>query len=343
MKNRLFAVLLVLILGTTSVMAGGKQEASANDTSVTGGLSGTITLYTSETLTDVQLYARQFERLNPGTTVEIFRLGTTELTARLLAEMEAGETSADVIWFADMALFEDFAAKDQLLQIEPPEAANIPEQYVYFDGRAYETRLIYQVVMYNTNLVPEGVDSWQDLNDPQWRGRVGGASPLASGATVTQIATLADDDRFGWDYYRAFAANEPYISGGNGGIATRIATGELALGLTIDFMARAQIAQGAPVDYAYQSEGSLYVPTPIAVLASTDQAAVSEAFVNYLLSVPGQLQQASRGYLPVNRNVALPDGMTPADEITVLSTDWQFLRQNREEIITTFAEIFGIN
>jgi len=158
-RNSIIAALLVLVASLT--FASGMEEES------TEGVSGTITLYTSETLTDVQLYARQFERLNPGTTVEIFRLGTTELVARLLAEMEAGAPGADVIWFADMALFEDFAANGDLLQIDPPEAANIPEQYVYFDGMAYETRLIYQIVAYNTNLIPDGIDGWSDLIDPQ--------------------------------------------------------------------------------------------------------------------------------------------------------------------------------
>lgn len=335
--NRTLVMTILFAVGASLAFAGGAGEAS------TDGVGGTITLYTSETLTDVQLYARQFERLNPGTSVEIFRLGTTELVARLLAEMEAGAPGADVIWFADMALFEDFAANGDLIQIDPPEAVNIPEQYVYFDGMAYETRLIYQIVAYNTNLVPDGVAGWQDLVDPQWRGRVGSASPFSSGATLTQAATLANDTNFGWEFYRDLAANEAFVGGGNGGIATRVATGEFAVGLTIDFMARAQIAQGAPVGYVYQSEGSLYVPTPIGVMTATDNPELSEAFVNYLLSVPGQLQLAARGYLPVNRNVALPDGMTPADQIEVLTTDWQYLRENREEILNTYGEIFGIN
>ena len=336
-RNFFNMVLFVLVAGL-AFAGGGAEEAAPAD-----GPAGTITLYTSETLTDVQLYVNQFERLNPGTQVEVFRLGTTELVARLSAEMAAGSPSADVIWFADMALFEDFAASGDLLQIAPAEAVNIPERYVYFDGMAYEARLIYQVVAYNTNVVSDGVSGWADLIDPQWRGRVGSASPFTSGATLTQAATLSDDDRFGWEYYRALAANEAVVGGGNGGVANRIATGEFALGLTIDFMARAQMAQGAPVEYVYQDEGSLYVPTPIAALSTTDNPMLAEAFINYLLSVPGQLQLSSRGYLPVNRNVALPEGMTPADEIPILTTDWQFFRSNREDILTTYGEIFGIN
>ncbi len=336
-RNFFTLLVFVLVVGLTFAGGGAEEAASAD------GPAGTITLFTSETLTDVQLYVNQFERLNPGTQVEIFRLGTTELVARLSAEMEAGSPSADVIWFADMALFEDFAAAGDLLQIAPSEAANIPEQYVYFDGMAYEARLIYQVVAYNTNIVPDGASGWADLTDARWSGRVGSASPFTSGATLTQAATLSNDDRFGWEFYEALAANGAVVGGGNGGVANRIATGEFALGLTIDFMARAQMAQGAPVGYVYQEEGSLYVPTPVAALSTTDNPVLAEAFINYLLSVPGQLQLSARGYLPVNRNVALPEGMTPADEIAILTTDWQVFRSNREEILATYGEIFGIN
>src|SRR6056297_2123523 len=134
-RKEMKRALIGLLLGLSAVallFAGGGQEAES-----AGGMSGTITLYTSETSSDVEGYVRQFEKSNPGTTVEVFRLGTTELVARLMTELEAGETPADVIWFADMALFERLADDGELLEIDPPQAANIPGQYVYFEGMAY--------------------------------------------------------------------------------------------------------------------------------------------------------------------------------------------------------------
>lgn len=334
--RKIIAVIMA-VLALSSVFASGGKEASAD------GTSGSITLYTSETLTDVQSYVDQFELLNPGTKVDIFRLGTTELVARLMTELQAGETSADVVWFADMALFEQFAQDGRLLKIQPSEAANIPESFVYFDGMAYELRLIYQIIAYNTNLVSEGIDSWFDLTDERYKGKVGSASPFVSGATVTQVASVINDDQLGWDFYKKLAANNPVVSGGNGGIARGIASGEYAIGLTIDFMARAQQEQGSPVGYCYQKEGAIYVPTPVGVMSTTDNPELSTAFINYLMSVPGQLQLQANGYMPVNKNVALPEGIPSAADISVLETDWKNLAENRESILNEYARIFGID
>ena len=337
---RQLLVALIMVLAAGLAMASGSEEASSTEE---GELSGTLTLYTSETLTDVQEYVNQFEKLNPGVEVEVFRTGTTELTARLQTELQAGSTPADVVWFADMALFEDFNNDGVLAQIDPPAASNVPDQFVYFDGAAYEVRLIYQVIAYNTNMVDDEVTGWSDLVDSQYEGRVGSASPFYSGATLTQVASVSQDERLGWDYYRELAENDPVVGGGNGGVAQNIATGEFAIGLTIDFMARSQKEQGAPVDYVYQEEGALYVPTPIGVMESSDDKELGEAFINYLMTVPGQLQLQANGYMPVSSEVALPEGVPSPADISVLETDWQYLRNNRQELLDTYGEIFNVN
>ena len=335
--QRFFGLFVFAAVCTGVLFAAGTEEGEPD------AVGGTITLYTSETSSDVEGYVRQFELSNSGTTVEVFRLGTTELVARLLTELEAGATPADVVWFADMALFERLAADGDLLVVDPPEAANIPENYVYFGGMAYEARLIYQIIAYNTNVVQDPPTGWWDLTDQRYKGAVGSASPFVSGATVTQVATVSQDERLGWDFYETFAANDPVVTGGNGGIARGVASGEYAIGLTIDFMARSQIEQGAPVGYIYQQEGAVYVPTPIGVLASSDNPELATTFIDYLLSVEGQLQLQANGYMPVNTNIALPAGVPTAAEIPVLTTDWEYLAEHREALLDRYAELFGID
>lgn len=336
--RKLVLLTVIFMVSIAFAFGAGTGEEAGSDP-----MSGTITLYTSESLTDAQALVDRFEQLNPDATVEIFRLGTTELVARLLTELEAGETEADVVWFADMALFESFAEDELLLPIEPAEAANIPEGFVYFDGMAYEVRLIYQIIMYNTNLVDREITSWFDLADPEFRGMVGSASPFVSGATVTQVASVVQDPDLGWDLYEQMAENEAVITGGNGGIAQGIALGEYAIGLTIDFMARTQQEQGSPVEYIFQEEGAVYVPTPAGVMASTQNAELSTAFVNFLMSEPGQEILMDNGYMPVNVNMPLPEGVPSPADIPVLSTDWDFLAENRQMLLDRFAEIFGID
>ncbi len=313
----------------------GAQKAQAQ-------VEGSITLYTSETLTDVQDVANAFMKQFKKTKVEIYRSGTVEVTAKLQAEMQADSIRADVLWFADMAVFEDLGKKGLLLKVDLPEAKNIPQKFVYMDGMAYEARLIYQIIAYNTTRVKKPVYGWKDLLDPAYKGKVGSASALYSGATLTQVTTLSKDPSFGWDYYKKLAANDCKIVKGNGGVARNIATGEYYIGITIDFMARDLIEKGSPVAYVYQKDGAIYIPTPMGIISKSKNPELAKAFVNFVLGVEGQKVLVSHGYLPLNKNVPLPKGVPSPADIKILKTDWQYLEQNRDEIRNKWGEIMGV-
>jgi len=313
----------------------GAQNAQAQ-------VKGSITLYTSETLTDVQDIANAFMKQFKKTKVDIYRSGTVEVTAKLQAEMQADSIRADVIWFADMAMFEDLGKKGLLLKMDLPEAKNIPQKFVYMGGKAYEARLIYQIIAYNTNKVKKPVYGWKDLLDPAYKGKVGSASALYSGATLTQVTTLSKDPNFGWDYYKKLAANDCKIVKGNGGVARNIATGEYSIGITIDFMARDLIEKGSPVAYVYQKDGAIYIPTPIGIISKSKNPELAKAFINFVLGEEGQKILLSRGYLPLNKNVPLPKGVPSPADIKILKTDWQYLKGNRDEIRNKWGEIMGV-
>ena len=305
-------------------------------------LKGSVTLYTSETLTDVQELANAFMKQNKKTKVDIYRSGTVEVTAKLQAEMQADSIRADIIWFADMAMFEDIASKGLLLRAFIPEAKNIPPKFIYMGGKAYEARLIYQIIAYNTNKVKKPVSGWQDLLDPAYKGKVGSASAFYSGATLTQVTTLAKDPNFGWDYYKKLKANDCKIVKGNGAVARNIASGEYHIGITIDFMARDLIEKGSPVAYVYQEDGAIYIPTPIGIISKTKNKKVAEAFINFILGVEGQKILLKNGYVPLNKNLTLPDGFTSPADVKVLKTDFQYLKNSRDEIRNTWGEIMGV-
>ncbi len=313
----------------------GVPEASAQ-------VKGNITLYTSETLTDVQDLANAFMKQFSKTKVDIYRSGTVEVTAKLQAEMQADSIMADVLWFADMAMFEDLGAQGLLLKTYVPEARNIPDQFIYMDGMAYEARLIYQIVAYNTEKVKKPVSGWKDLLDPAYRGKVGSASALYSGATLTQVTTLAKHPNFGWDFYRKLAANDCKIVKGNGAVARNVATGEYFIGITIDFMARDLIEKGSPVAYVYQEDGAVYIPTPIGIISKTKNPELAKAFINFVLGEEGQKVLVSHGYLPLNKNIPLPQGVPSPADIKILKTDWQYLKNNRDEIRDRWGEIMGV-
>jgi iron(III) transport system substrate-binding protein len=330
-----FPVAAIIFLCLGCVLFGGYNQALAE-------LKGSITIYTSETLTDIQDLANAFMDKHKRAKVDIYRSGTVEVTAKLQAEIQADSIRADVVWFADMAMFEDLGQKGLLMKLDVPETKNIPPKFIYMNGMACEARLIYQIIAYNTDRVKKKVTGWKDLLDPAYAGKIGSASALYSGATLTQVTTLTKDPSFGWDFYRKLKANDCKIVKGNGAVARNIATGEYFMGITIDFMARDLIEKGSPVAYVYQDEGAVYIPTPIGVISNTKTPELAQAFVDFVLSVEGQKVLLKNGYLPLNKYVSPPEGVPSPADIKILKTDFQYLKNNRDEIRNRWGEIMGV-
>ncbi len=321
--------------------------------------SGTITLYTSESEAQVNEMVADFNRFYPDVTVEIFRAGSGEVLARLQAEMEAGAIGADLLWFADIDYFASLAEQDMLAQYIPAGTELVDDAYTYAGGLYHEVRLIFNVVAYNTELVETPPTSWNDLTDPAYKGRVGMASALVSGAAFNQFGTFVNDPAFGMEFYERLNANGVVVERGNGAVAEKIATGEFAIGQLVDFMARNAANQGSPVGYVYPVEGALLIPTPIGIFKSTDNLPAAQAFLDYLYSEDAQNLFAAQGYIPVLPGVAMPAGMPELAEADTMATpeadaapallpgviirtiDLEYVRANRDTLRTDFEALFG--
>ena len=102
------------------LFAVGEQETA------TGALGGTITLYTSVPQPIADKIQADFQSKFPDITLDVFRSGTSAVTAKIATEKEAGEIQADLVWVAEPSTYEDFKDQDLLLKFTPPEAGNLP-------------------------------------------------------------------------------------------------------------------------------------------------------------------------------------------------------------------------
>lgn len=304
--------------------------------------SGTVTLYTSESDDDVNLITGDFMRRTPGVQVKIFRAGSGPVIAKIQAEMQAGKIQADVIWFADIAFFQDLARKDLLASFAPPTGRRANAQFHYDGGRYHEVRLIFNVVAYNTNHVKFRPSSWWDLTLPRYKGRAGMPSPFVSGAAFSQVGTFAAMREFGWGYYRKLQENNAVILRSNGDVIQKLASGEISVAQVVDFFVRSLKAQGSPVDHIWPSEGAVLVPTPVAIIKGSSNEAAARAFVDYLYTPDAQRLFVQRSYIPVMPGIAMPPGTPDPADLKVIQTNLGFIEKNREEIKKTFTDIFGV-
>ncbi|HSB71163.1 MAG TPA: ABC transporter substrate-binding protein [Candidatus Methylomirabilis sp.] len=331
-----FRILVGRLAGLVAVLllAVGPGEVSAQ-------AKGAVTLYTSESLDKVNEMKLDFEKRNPGITLNIYRSGTQVVISKLQAEFQAGGVLADMIWMADIDYFEDLAKKDLLVVYNPAEGEKVAARFKYEGGRYHEVRLIFNTVALNTLRVKTRPTSWRDLIDPKVKGKVGMASPFYSGAAFSTLGTQINMAGFGWEYYRKLKDNGVVIEQSNGTVAKKLATGEFHLVSVVDFMVREAKASGSPVDHIWPTEGAILVPTPFGILKGAKNPEGARAFLRYLYSPEGQRLFVQQGYVPVLPGIDGPKDM-PAEKLEVILTDQAYIGKHREELKAKYRELFEL-
>jgi len=303
-------------------------------------VSGKLVLYTSQPDRDAQQTVSGFRAVHPGVEVEVFRSGTTEVMAKLAAEIAGGQPQPDVLLIADAVSMELLKADNRLERhdtklVEGLERAAYDPDMTYFGTKLITTGIIYNRA---AKLQPT---SWSDLVKPELKGQISMASPLYSGAAAIKLGAVTGRPDLGWAFVEGLKANEASAVRGNGAVLRAVATGEKAYGIIVDFMAYNAKAQGSPVEFVFPKEGVTAVTEPVAILKTAKNMPAAKAFVDYLLSDTGQKLALSQGYLPARASVGAPAWLPQGAKIDIMSFDMKRLMSTTEADKKRFADLFG--
>ena len=332
-----FVALGLVLTGCTAA-----EPAPAEDTArtVTQLDAATITVYTSEPQEKIDAIVAAYNEEQPNVTVEVFRAGTGDLTARIEAERTSGDVQADVLLAADSATFEAYASDDLLLAYTPADVESLNQDVVDPEGFYTGTRIIPTVIAYNTTAIDTPPSSWHDLTDSEYAGKITMPNPDVSGAAAYNAAVWMNTDDLGEAWLEDLAANKPVIADSNGPVSQAVAAGTQPVGIVVDYLVRELKAAGSPIDVAYPTEGVPYVSQPVGIFASTDAQEASESFVDFLVSEAGQTLAVEQSYLPVRSDVGTPDGAPSMDDITILSPDLDLIADTKTAAVARFNELF---
>jgi iron(III) transport system substrate-binding protein len=154
-----------------------------------------------------------------------------------------------------------------------------PKSYVASDGSWVALGARARVILINKEVISNESDwpaSVGELSDAKWKGKCGMAQPHY-GTTATHMTTLATvglKQHFksdGFESWLTQVKENAVILGGNKQVATAVATGELAWGLTDSDDAQIEIDAGAPVAIMYPDQGEgqagcLLIPGTVAII-----------------------------------------------------------------------------
>lgn len=300
MKRLVTALLAVLLLGCGDLFERGPGGAPA---------SGTLTIYST---TDTSIFApvvADFRRLHPRVAINYVELEAAPLYRRYLDETADGRPTADLLLSSAMDLQVKLVNDGFAAPHRSPNSALIPN-WAKWRNEAFGFTFEPAVMVFNSNLTagraiprsrPQLIRALAD--EPGfWRGRVGTYD--LSTSSVGYL--LASQDIRQSDDFAALAAL--LRQAGVVTVATsselldRIERGEIALGYNVlGSYAHARLAAGAQIEIVYPEDYTLAVTRTAVIPRNAPHPAAAQTFLNYLLSIRGQMALAHRSRLSAVR------------------------------------------
>lgn len=348
-----------LFAGTSLLIKSCTATSTSTSTPTEGGADG------GRSDLIVTTFAGSWEQLYRDVIVPAFQAaggGSANLVAMVSLEQVAQLTAAPQNPPFDVALIDEGpfnAASKELFVPVPVEMISnydqVAPQLLSPDGWAPTTGIQVVGLAYNPSEVSSPPTSWEDLYDPQYKGRVSmqGMQTTQGTSVMVQLAKLRGGSEA--DIEPAFEALEkelkPNLAGlaaNSGALATLFQQGEIVLAPHDLTNVMALKARGVDIEWVAPKEGAIAVrPSQQIVANTTADLAAAAAFINASLSLEVQTAMAQEPYnfLPVNRNVELTGllaekfGPTLDEALsTLVFLDWSQINPNRAEWIERFDE-----
>lgn len=327
-RSLVLPIVAVLILAGCG--DGGESPTSGEGSSTTGGASKVL-LYTSYSEPEVEAVLGAYRADHPDVKVEVFRAPTGQLNARIAAEQRSGGIRGDVLLLSDPLSMQQYAAQKLLRRWSPPELEAVPPEARSDSFWGVTTSDV--VVVNKPGL---DVTSWQSLTGPRFRKGVALPDPSFAGSAFGALGYFALEDGFGLDYYRALKANGAVQVPAPGDVITGVAEGRFVAGMTLDFLARAAVEQGSPVQISVPEPGAVRLYAPVAVFKSTRNATAAESFAGFLLTRPAQQALAELDRHPIRADVP-----ARAPAVKEVVPDWPAIFARQSELREEYRSIFG--
>jgi len=304
---------------------------------------GMVSYYTSLDLVVAERLAAAFEEEYPGVEVRVERAGSERVFQRIGQEYSAGVYNADVTDTSDAVHFYYFKRQGWLAHAEPTELDVYPADVKDPEGYFAAFRGDLSVIAYNESLVaPEDVpQSFADLLDPKWRGRMVKGHPGYSGTIMTATDVLSK--ALGWEYFDQLGQQEIMQVQSSTDPPKKLALGERALQVDgNEYVVVQQIMAGVPLKIVYATEGTPLVVGNAAILANAPHPNAARLFYAFMFSEEAQQLNSDEGGVRSFRPGIVDAAHRPAlGDIPLLRSDPEELEANMQQIRQQYEEHFG--
>lgn len=338
----ILVAMLILGLMSSAAFAEAKPTWVREDPTSIGN---TVVVYS--TLDDAQQATVEAIWYNyyPDCTIEWISDSVGKLVAR--ARGEVNNPQADVIMGG---LFEsDGTTYHDVLQPYTPTIAN---ELTMLDPYGYYSffDIQYMALVTNNDLLKEmgiEVKGYEDLLQPELKGKIIQADPNASSSAYRQFHTMLAlmGDEFGddkaWAYIDKLIANcAGVITTSSSTVFKSVISGEYAVGLTYENIVQMQIEKNGAnnITLVYPVEGNTACASGAGMVKDCPHPDAAAAFLDFCASVDYQKarsdENCARG---TNANIKYGN-YPPDEELGVVKIDWEWLGTQKTALLEKWTE-----
>ena len=299
--------------------------------------SGDLTIYNATNPKLVDAIVEAFKSENPDVDVAIINAGVGELLTRIKAEK--GNPRGDVFFGASVEAY--MSAVDLFTPYETADHASFNSDVVGPDNRFYGFSMPLQAFIVNTKLMPDGTQplSWEDLGEPQFKGKIVMANPSLSGSAYAQLAQMLQIH--GWDLVERVIDNTTFVTSSKL-VYQNVGKGEIEVGITGDYNVIKMRDEGFPVTAIYPSEGTGLRFDANGIIEGGPNLDAAQAFVDFANTKEAhEIMVGLRSRRSVRIDVSAPKGQIPTADVPTFEYDANKAAADREANLLKFDELFS--
>lgn len=339
----------LLALLCAFLVLGGCSSTPKTDNPGGDAKSNKLVLYTPTAQDNLDVMIPAFEE-KYGIEVETVTASSGEIYSRIQAEKD--NPYADVTWLGEYYVVSDTSYFEEYV------SENDKDMGEFKNTTGYATIVDYNVpvILYNKNLVSFEIQGYEDLLNPELKGKIAMGNSANSSSAYNHLENMllamgkgSDNDALisspeGWDYVEKFLNQlDGKIIDSSGTIHKGVVSGEYAVGLTWDTPAQTYLSQGIQdIGVVYMSEGVVPKMSCVAVIKGAKNMENAKLFVDFMSSEYGQSLMGTEvtGANCVRPGVKLADYKQDINKVKAIKITSQWSSDHKEQIIEKYTDMY---
>ncbi len=304
-----------------------------------------LTVYTALETDQLKAYQEGFNKVHPEIEITWVRDSTGIITAKLLAEK--ANPKADVVMGVAATSMAIFDADGMLVPYAPAGLARIDSRYrdsknppTWVGMDVWGATVCFNTVEAKKRNIPRP-ETWKDLTKPVYKGQIVMPHPASSGTGFFDVTAWLQlyGEQEGWKYMDGLHDNiAQYMHSGSRPCASA-ANGEYVVGISFEYRANREKAQGKPIELVFPKEGLGWDVEAIGIHKGTRNLAAAQKLMDWAATDAAMALYAKNFAI-----VAVPSQSQPLPNVPssygsmLVKNDFMWAAKNRDKILAEWSK-----